>query len=495
MQVNNDRAIYRPSTVQEASTNHHKTPILTDGFQTVPVVDSHPSLQDFLPVGEESVAERSCPFQESASVQPINNYALQTPQKIEASTASPKASQPLVCHPNYPLSPDACYSPDKEESASCSSAELPKRLQEFLHSIKNTELESMLDTVDNFEISGSFKSSEDYCWLNQDTTPVKLTGFHSHQRSHTEERGHTSSATLTESTGVNYLQNVEPAPCPKMNANSFSHLGLAQFHSPSQTNPQYNQYQGWTHQTGSVPINTVHDALYNAYLQPNTFCLNKNNSAYNYQPQLYTDVHPLMNTYNLVSHHMPDHRPNDVVSYPMSHSRWSNVMSHSRSSNVMSHSRRSSNVMSHSRSSNVMSHSRRSSNVMSYSRSNNVMSQPRSNNAMSPRRLDNVMSPRRLDNVMSPPISANVMSPHRSDNVMSPHRSDNVMSPPRSDNVMSQHRSNNVMSHSRSINVMSPPGWNKGTYHLPIPEVPPSDQEYSGYAQGFTCGQQLNLYL
>ena len=407
-----DGVICRP-TVQEASTNHHKTPLLTDGLQTVPVVDSHPSVQGFLPfspVSEGSITERSRPFQESPSVQPINSCGLQTQHNTEASPASPKAPQPFVCQPNDPSSPGACYSPVKEEYASCSSAELPKRLQEFLHSIKNTELESMLDTVDNFEISGLFKSNEDFCWLNQNPTPVKPTDLHARQRSHTEERVHTSSGTLAESTSVNYA-------CPKM-GNSSSHFGLAQFHSSSQTNPQYNQ--GWTH--------PVHGALYNAYLQPNTFCPNRNNSAYIYQGAPYTDLHPSMNTYNAISHHMSPHRPNDMMTFPRSNS----VLFHPGMNNSMSHPR--------------------SSNAMSQPRSNNLMSQHRSNNSVMPHSRSN-------------------------NSVMSHSRSNNVMSPPRSNNAMFQPRSN------------------KGTYHLPIPEVPHTGQGYSGYTQGFTCGQQLNLYL
>ena len=395
-------------------------PVPTDGPHVAPVVDLQPSLQDFLPVREESIVGRPYPFQETPSVQPINSCVLETPGKMDTSATNPKASQPFVRKVNDPSSPSACYSPVKEEYSSCASAELPKRLQEFLNSIKDTELENMLDTVDNVEFSGSLKSNEDYCWLNQNPAPVKPAGFHPHPRSHSEGHIHLPSTVpvnRTESTSVNHVQNRKPAAGPKMNrntssqfdfaqklngnsssqfnfaqkmnGNSSSHFDFAQFYSPSHTNLQYDQYQGWTHQTRSVPISTAQFDLYNAYTQSNTPCPNLNSSAYICQgmPQSYTGLRRSVNTFNAVEHHMSHPRSNNVMSYP-------------GSSNVMSH--------------------------------------------------------------------------------------------PRWNNVMSPLRSNNVMSHPRSNNVMSHLGSNKGTYHLPILEVPLTGQGNNDFAQGFTYGQQLN---
>ena len=438
MQVNKDDAICRPLTIQGGSTSHHKMPVVTDGPHVAPVVDLQPSLKDFLPAREESIVGSPYPFWEAPSVQPISSCVLETPGKMDKSATSPKASQPFVRKVNDPSSPSACYSAVKEEYSSCASAELPKRLQEFLNSIKDTELENMLDAVDNVEFSGSLKVNEDYCWLNQYPAQVKLAGFHPHPRSHSEGHIHLPSTVpvnRTESTSVNRVQNGKTIAGPKMNGNSSSQFDFAQkmngnsssqfdfaqkmngnsssqfdfsqFYLPSHTNLQYDQYQGWTHQTRSVPISTAQFDLYNAYTQSNTFCPNQNSSAYICQgmPQSYTGVRRSVNTFNAVEHQMCHPRSNNVMSYPGS------------------------------------------SNVMSHARSNNVMSHPRSNN------------------ITSHPIS------------------NNVMSHPRSNNVMSHPRSNNVMSHLRS---------NRGTYHLPIPEVPLTGQGNNDFTQGFTYGRQLN---
>ena len=415
---------------------------MTDDPHVAPVVDLQSSLQDFLPAREESIVGSPYPFWEAPSVQPISSCVLETPGKMDMSATSPKASQPFVRKVNDPSSSGPCYSPVKEEYSSCTSAELPKRLQEFLNSIKDTELENMLDTVDNVEFSGSLKVNEDYCWLNQYPAQVKLAGFHPHPRSHSEGHIHLPSTVpvnRTESTSANNVQNGKTAAGPKMNGNTSSQFDFAQkmngnsssqfdfgqFYSPSHTNLQYDQYQGWTHQTRSVPISTAQFDLYNAYTQSNTFCPNQNSSAYICQgmPQSYTGVRRSVNTFNAVEHQMCHPRSNNVMPYLGS----SSVMSHARSNNVMSHPR--------------------SNNIMSHPRSNNVMSHPRSNN------------------------------------VMSHPRSNIVMSHPRSNNVISPLRSNNVMSHLRS---------NKGTYHLPIPEVPLTGQGNNDFTQGFTYGRQLN---